>query len=105
MKTLKINVTKIDKAALFEGKNGKYLDLVLFDNRDGVDQYGNHGFVTQDIGKARREAGERGPIIGNWKEVGGMVPKPSQHERAKVNAYQPQEDQGQFDDGSDDIPF
>ena len=100
MKTVKINVTKIDKSALFEGKNGKYLDLVLFDNKGGVDQYGNHGFVTQDIGKQRREAGERGPIIGNWKEVGGFVPQqPTRHEQAKVNAYQPQ------DDDNDEIPF
>ena len=102
MKTLKINVTKIDKSALFEGKNGKYLDLVLFENKGGVDQYGNHGFVTQDIGKQRREAGERGPIIGNWKEVGGFVPQqPTQHEQAKVNAYQPQPQ----DDDNDEIPF
>jgi len=69
MRTAKINVTRIDKTALFEGKNGKYLDLVFFENRDGPDQYGNDGFVTQDIGRERREAGERGPIIGNWKEI------------------------------------
>ena len=102
MHTIKINVSKIDKTALFEGKNGKYLDLVLFENKDGPDQYGNHGFVTQDIGKARREAGERGPIIGNWKEVGGTIQRqaPSQHQQAKQNAYQPEPQ----DDG-DDIPF
>jgi hypothetical protein len=69
MNTAKINVSKIDKAALFEGKNGKYLDIVLFENRDGTDQYGNDGFVVQDIPKERRDAGEKGPIIGNWKRV------------------------------------
>jgi hypothetical protein len=101
MKTLKINCSKIDKSALFEGKNGKYLDLVLFENKGGVDQYGNHGFVTQDIGRERREAGERGPIIGNWKEVGGFVPQqPTQHEQAKQNAYQPH-----LDADGDEIPF
>jgi hypothetical protein len=70
MITLKINVSKIDKSAIFEGKNGKYCDFVLFENKDGTDQYGNDGFVTQDIGKERRLAGERGPIIGNWKNIG-----------------------------------
>ena len=103
MHTIKINVSKIDKTALFEGKNGKYLDLVLFENKDGPDQYGNHGFVTQDIGKQRREAGERGPIIGNYKEVGGTIQRqqPTQHQQAKQNAYQPQQDQQE----EDDIPF
>lgn len=72
MKTIRINVTRIDKSAIYEGKNGKYLDLVLFDNKDGVDQYGNNGFVTQDIGKERRLAGEKGPILGNWKETGAQ---------------------------------
>ena len=61
MKTIRINVTKIDKSAIYEGKNGKYVDLVMFENREGEDQYGNLGFVTQDIGKERRLAGERGP--------------------------------------------
>ena len=70
MITAKINVGKIDKTALFEGKNGKYLDLVLFENKGGTDQYGNDGFVTQDIGRKRREAGERGPIIGNYQNKG-----------------------------------
>jgi hypothetical protein len=67
MRTANINVTKIDKTALYAGKNGKYLNIVFFDNKDGLDQFGNNGFVTQDIGKERRLAGERGPIIGNWK--------------------------------------
>ena len=104
MKTLKINVTKIDKTALFEGKNGKYLDLVLFENKGGVDQYGNHGFVTQDIGRERREAGERGPIIGNWKDLGGTAtqPAPTQHQQAKANAYQRQP--VDMPDG-DEVPF
>jgi hypothetical protein len=66
MNTAKINVSRIDKTALFEGKNGKYLDIVFFDKPD---QYGNDGFVVQDIPKERRDAGERGPIIGNWKRV------------------------------------
>lgn len=74
MRTANINVTRIDKSALYEGKNGKYLSLVFFDNKDGPDQFGNDGFVTQDIGKERRMAGEKGPIIGNWKEVGTKSP-------------------------------
>ncbi len=106
MITLKINVTKIDKSALFEGKNGKYLDLVLFDNKNGTDQYGNDGFVTQDIGRERREAGERGPIIGNWKETrkdGGRTETRREQARTETSDRIPDGPAGGADD--DDIPF
>ena len=95
MRTAKINVTKIDKTALFEGQSGKYLDLVFFENKNGEDQYGNMGFVTQDIGKERRLAGERGPIIGNWKETGPKPERPATVARQEVPPI----------DGDDDIPF
>jgi hypothetical protein len=89
MKTININVTKIDKSALYEGKNGKYLSLVLFDNKDGRDQYGNDGFVTQDLGKERRMASEKGPILGNWKEMDAAqkpAPEPApKQEAVKLN--------------------
>lgn len=73
----KINVTRIDKAHLFSGKNGKYLDIALHENKDGPDQYGNDGFVTQSVSKEARDRGEKGPIIGNWRRVGKRAdPKP-----------------------------
>jgi hypothetical protein len=57
MQRLKIDVTKIEKALLFTGAKGTYMDLTLMDNRDGTDQYGNDGFIVQDVGKEKREAG------------------------------------------------
>lgn len=100
MITLNIDVTKIDKTAIYDGKKGKYLALTLIENRDGTDQYGNDGFVTQDLGKERRLAGERGPILGNYKNLDkASKPSPSQHQQAKANAYQPDEDE------DDEIPF
>jgi hypothetical protein len=69
MKTIQIQLDKIDKAQIFVGKVHKYLNATLHDNKNGKDEYGNDGFVTQSISKEKREAGERGPIIGNWKEV------------------------------------
>jgi hypothetical protein len=71
------------------------------ENRDGVDQYGNNGFVVQDIGKERRQAGEKGPIIGNWKHVGQTTQKAPQdaHNKAKADGYAPDADD------SDPIPF
>jgi len=67
--TLKIDVTKISKPDLYQGKKGLYLDAVLWENRDGQSQYGDDGFITQGISKEKRDAGERGPIIGNWKHM------------------------------------
>lgn len=88
--TLNINVTKIEKKYIFPGKSGKYLDLVLFENREGPDQYGNDGYVVQGIPKEARDAGEKGPIIGNWK-ANKRTPKP---------AAEPA-----HPDSEDDIPF
>ena len=89
MKAISIDVTKLDKSAFYVGKKGTYLNLTLFDNRDGVDAYGHSGFVVQDLGKERRMKGEKGEILGNWKELnsggGGQA-------SAK-------------EDPSDDIPF
>jgi len=99
MQTLNIDVTKIDKNALYKGKKGTYLNLTLLENKDGEDQYGNHGFIVQDIGKERRDAGERGPILGNWKHLKQRAQdKPDAHNEAKANAYQPQPE-------DDEIPF
>ena len=69
MQKLKINVNLIDKTHLFRGAKGTYLDVTLMENKDGPDQYGNDGFIVQDIGKEAREAGEKGLIIGNWRHL------------------------------------
>lgn len=64
---LKIDVTKIDKSRLYEGKKGVYLDCLLMTNRDGQSKYGDDGFIIQSIPLEARNAGERGPIVGNWR--------------------------------------
>ena len=106
MQRLNINVTLIDKSELYEGKKGKYLSLTLFENRDGTDQYGNDGFIVQDIGKQRREAGQKGPIIGNWKHVNTapgrtVMPKNSTAPPTPLKSgYEPDPN-----DGNSEIPF
>jgi len=75
---ISIDVTKIDKAHLIEGKKGKYLNLTAFINLDEEDQYGNHGMVTQGLSKEARDSGQKGAILGNgklfWRE--DSAPKP-----------------------------
>lgn len=62
---LKINVSRILKDHLYPGKNGKYLDLVAWPNKNGPDQYGNTHMVCQEVSREARDKGEKGPIIGN----------------------------------------
>lgn len=76
----KIDVTKIPKSAIFVGTKGKYIDITLLPNRDGMDQYGNDYMVVLDLGKEARERGEKGPILGNAKIRGQKqqaAPKPA----------------------------
>lgn len=103
--SLKIDVSKIEKARLFKGQKGTYLDATVFVDIDEADQYGNNGMITQNVSKEERQAGTRGAILGNCKVFyrDGL--------EAQGQAYQQQGGQqgapetGGFDDFSDSIPF
>lgn len=97
----KLNVTRIDKGGLFPGKKGTYLDVVFMENRDGRDEYGNDGFIVQDLGKEARERGERGPILGNWSYWDDRGRK-NEPQRAPTSTPQ---DRNEGADPDDDIPF
>ena len=58
---INIDVTKIDKSRL---KDGKYLDLTGFVDLDNEDKYGKNGFITQSMTKEEREQNVRLPILG-----------------------------------------
>lgn len=79
MIAISINLTKVPKGTTFQGKKGEYLNILLVDNKHGRDEFGNDGFVKIDIPKERRDAGERGEIVGNWKRLGGG--KAQSHDR------------------------
>ena len=100
MIVLKINVTKINKTHLFDGKDGKYLDCILNENKGGVDQYGNIGFITQSVSKEARAKGDRGPIIGNYKEIVTTPRVPKQAESKPAAKLNPS-----ADDTGSDLPF
>ena len=54
--SLKINCSQIDKARLFAGQKGQYLDATVFIEVDmnQLDQYGNSGMITQDVSKEEK---------------------------------------------------
>lgn len=87
-----IDVTKIDKSKLVEGKKGgKFLNFSVLSNRNGPDKYGNTHMITQDVSKEERLSGKRGAILGNGKEWNGQAGN------SPARAPQPADD--------DDIPF
>ena len=98
---------------IYVGQKGAYLEMAIHENRDGVDQYGNEGFASVDLGKQRREAGEKGPIVGNWKYVGqkpGLGVTSPEYGKAetrsgKQNGAPPPVDNSVDDSVDDDIPF
>lgn len=101
---LKIDVTKIDKARLFKGAKGTYLDATVFVDLGEADQYGNHGMITQDVSKDERDAGQRGEILGNCKVF--WRDDQSQQQAPQQSHQQPQQpQQAQADNFDDEIPF
>ena len=69
-----IDVTKIEKERLYKGAKGTYLNLTTYLDLDEKDQYGQNGFISQQVSKEEKEAKVRTPILGNcdvvWKSDG-----------------------------------
>ena len=98
--SLKIDVTKVDKTRLFQGKNGaQYLDCTVFLDPDNPGQYGDHGMITQDVSKEERASGGQGAILGNAKVFWQGQGQPQQPRQQAAPIDTPP--QGDFDD----IPF
>lgn len=111
MLSVKIDVMKIQRELLFSGKNGtKYLDMTVFvDNQAG--SYGDNGMVVQDLGKERRQAGEKGPILGNCRIINGAVAGPERQQQGPPVAQRMNQQANQAQeryaapDPQDDIDF
>lgn len=94
-----INLDKIPKGKIINGKKGKYLPMTVTLN-DEIDQYGNQGPVVVEQSKEEREAKADKVYLGNAKVVwtnGTNVEKaPYQEQGAPASAPAPVED---------DLPF
>jgi len=87
IRKLRLDVTKLDKTLFYKGSKGIYCDLLLYD-KPGA--YGDDGIVIQSVSKEQNDAGKRGAIVGNWREL------------SKARKEQDGEDEGNEDDG---VPF
>ena len=87
---ISIDVTKIDKKRLYKGKKGTYLNAAIL-LRDEPDQYGNDGFIAEEVSKEERESGTKGTILGNVKRIKPATAQPV-----------PNQD---FEGDDDDLPF
>jgi len=96
---IKIDVTKIDKSLLFEGKKGKYLDATVFMDPDHQSEYGDNGMITQDTPK---DSNQKGNILGNvkvfWTGESNRNGPPARQETPAAPA-------SGFDDDLGDLPF
>ncbi len=85
--SVSIDVTKIERARLFKGAKGTYLDLTAFVDLDEQGQYGDNGMIVQSVSKEERQQGVKGPILGNVKvfyrddQGGQQAPAPQQNQQ------------------------
>jgi hypothetical protein len=93
--SLKIDVSKIDKALLHKGAKGVYLDATVFIDPENPSQYGDHGMITQSVSQ---DAKERGAILGNAKVF--WTGESQQNNQSPSNSQQ--SSPSNFDE---DIPF
>ena len=83
-----IDLTKIDKSKIIEGKKGKYLPITITLN-DEVDQFGNQGPVIISQSKEEREMKTDKIYLGNvqvvWTNGENVNTAPREGEPVKSN--------------------
>ena len=66
--SISIDLAKIDKSKIIQGKKGKYYNLQVFVN-DEKDKYGNDVAVSNNQTKEERERKEKKVYLGNGRVV------------------------------------
>lgn len=111
---MKIDLRKVPDEWIFRGQKGDYLDVVLYENENGLDDYGNSHSIKANPPKIQREQGAKSIYVGNAKHMpqrnGGALSRPKPQQRPQPR-QQPQSKSDeawerviQPDDGSE-IPW
>lgn len=99
-----LDLTKIDKSRIKEGKNGqKYYDIVV-DKRKEPDQYGNTHTVYQN--QTKEEKGQPKVYLGNAKEIvfAGQQATSTPQQTTPAFVY-PEQRNNPSPETIDDLPF
>jgi len=89
-----IDLTKIDKSKIYEGKKGKYYPITIVLN-DEVGQYGDSGYIQTEQTKDERDAKQPKTFLGNAKVVWtngdnvNVAPREDQPQAAPVVEAEP----------------
>jgi|TARA_R100001463_G_scaffold29711_3_gene67601 hypothetical protein len=96
-----INLSKVPKDKIIEGKKGKYLPVTITIN-DDVDQFGQQGSLTVQQTKEQRENKEPKVYLGNinvvWTNGQNVEPAPRDNAQFAPAAAKPEP-------VADDLPF
>jgi len=63
-----LDLSKIDKSKIIQGKKGTYYNVTVFVN-DQEDQFGNNVAVATGLTKEEREAGAKTQYLGNGRVI------------------------------------
>jgi hypothetical protein len=83
--TFNLNLSKLDKGKIVQGKKGSYYPLTLFVN-DDTDQFGNNVAVATGLTKEEREAGAKTDYLANGRVIstdGSVVVAVKQEQQAQ----------------------
>ena len=104
--SLKLDVSKLDKARFFKGAKGTYCDLTVFIDPDNPSEWGDHGIITQS--KTKDEPKDlKLPICGNAKVFWKDQSAPQAQQAPKIETGGKASDLPTYEDTDekDDCPF
>lgn len=99
---ISIDVTKIDKSKLIDGKDGRKYYNMTFSINDSPDQYGNNIQVWEGQSKEERESKAQRNFLGNGRTVWT-----GESNRQNATVTQPIESNKNYtpENDQDDLPF
>jgi len=89
-----IDLTKVDKSKIYEGKKGKYYPITIVLN-DELGQFGDSGYIQTEQTKEERDAKSPKSFLGNVKVVWsngsnvGAAPREGEPQQQQQNSSQP----------------
>ena len=106
---LGIDCMKIDKSRMKQvttknGKKAAFIELTTYLDTDKNSDFGDHGFISQQLSQEEREAGKQTPILGNckvvWSDINDVAKETTRPEQSKTAVEEMTMEQLE-----DDIPF